>query len=162
MSKIVRPGWKNFVTGWMVLTIGLIPEFIYVAVNSGSAFGTLSASGSVLLIGGFFGILIGWPVEAFLLPRYKQLTLFKIFGTYSLVGLGVAVLVTFGLFLPPTAYASGNPQVLVVGLAYVLFMLVPYMVTMLIARGLYPVMHQKLFSLDAPNTPARVNLSAQD
>lgn len=156
----MRLGWRNFVTGWMVLTIGLIPEFIYVAINAGSAFSTLSASGSLLLIGGFFGILIGWPVESLLLPRYRELTLFKIFGTYSLAGLLTALLVTLVFFVPRSLYTSGSFGWVLSALVAVLFMFVPFMVTMLIARGLYPVLHRKLFNLDAPNTPAPVILNA--
>jgi hypothetical protein len=158
MSKIARLGWKNFVTAWMVITIGLIPEFIFVALNATSGLGILSGSGAVLLLGIGFGIVIGWPIEALLLPRYKSLTLFKIYGTYSLAGLVVVLIVNAYWFIP-TALAVGFDSTSIYALAYVVLMLLPYMVTMLIARGIYPILHRKLFNEDAPNTPGKIDLN---
>lgn len=159
MSKIARLGWKNFVTAWMVVTIGLLPEFIFVAINAPSPMQKLSAVGSLLLIGIGFGLVIGWPIEALLLPRYKSLTLFKIYGTYTLAGLVVVLIVNAFLFVPAAINGADSSGVWIYALLYVLFMFVPYMVTMLIARGIYPVLHRKLFNEDAANTPGKIDLS---
>ena len=153
----MRLGWKNFVSGWISLTIGLIPIFIYIAINSASPLMALSASGFVLLIGGFFGIAIGWPVESALLPGIKNLTLFKIYGIYTLIGLAVSITFSGLMTIRPN---GGDFGFLVWWLAIALFMFVPFIITMLIARGLYPLLHMKLFNLEAPNTPAKVNLNA--
>ena len=159
MSKIARLGWKNFVTAWMVVTIGLLPEFIFVAINAPSPMQKLSAVGSLLLIGIGFGLVIGWPIEALLLPRYKSLTLFKIYGTYTLAGLVAVLIVNAFLFVPAAINGSDSSVVWFYALLYVLFMFAPYMVTMLIARGIYPVLHRKLFNEDAANTPGKIDLS---
>ncbi|MEN9660826.1 MAG: hypothetical protein RLZZ443_755 [Actinomycetota bacterium] len=159
MSKIARLGWKNFVTAWMVVTIGLIPEFIFVVIASLNPLQKLTAVGSLLLIGIGFGIVIGWPLEALLLPRYKSLTLFKIYGTYSLAGFVVALIVNAYFYLPSALAGGVVPPTFVYALLTVLLMFVPYMVTMLIARGIYPVLHRKLFNEDAANTPGKIDLS---
>ncbi|MDE2386346.1 MAG: hypothetical protein KGL77_01445 [Actinomycetales bacterium] len=151
MTTVNRLGWRNFVSGVLAVLVGLIPVYIYCLLAAPVSAYTAATIGWVSAIGLVFGVIIGAPLELFVVHKYQRGPVAKTILAYLVAGAAVDVAVCLfmvgpSIILQPS-HLGGNALMAVV---IFLMIFIVYAVVAVIARLSYPLIHRLLWRVRVP------------
>lgn len=149
MTKVNRLGWRNFVSGVLAVLVGLIPVVIY-CLSAGPTSPYLGGTlVTVIALGLGFGIIIGTPLELFVVHRFTKAAAVKTISAYLVAGAAVDLAVNLYFTVPSVLKqpSTFSPYLIV---AIFLMIFIVYAVVAVIARLSYPIIHRLLWRVRVP------------
>lgn len=146
MTKVNNLGWRNFVSGVLAVLVGLIPVYVYGLLAAPVSAYTASTIGFLSAIGVGFGIIIGTPLELFVVHHFKVSAAVKTIGAYLAAGAAIDLAICFLMFGPSImtqpSYLRGNALMTIM---IFLTIFVVYAIVAVIARIAYAFIHRAVW-----------------
>jgi hypothetical protein len=144
MTKVNKLGWRNFVSGVLAVLVGLIPVYIYCLFAAPVSAYTASTIGFLSAIGLGFGIIIGTPLELFIVPRFRRAATVKTIAAYLLAGFLVDLAVNLYYVVPAAIRQPSTYNPVFYTLVFLMIFIV-YTVVAVIARIAYAFIHRAVW-----------------
>lgn len=149
MTTVNKLGWRNFVSGVLAVLVGLIPVFIYcLSVGSTSPY-LGSTLVTVIALGLGFGIIIGTPLELFVVHRFTKAAVVKTVVAYLVVGAAIDLAVNL-YFTVPSVLRQPSTFSPYLTIAIFMMIFIVYAVVAVTARLIYPLIHRVLWRVPVP------------
>ena len=150
MTQVNRLGWRNFVSGILAVLVGLIPVMIYCLSVAPFSYQTSGTIAFLVVVGIGFGIIIGTPLELFIVHRFTKSAAIKTIGTYLLAGAAIDLAINIYWWAPAFISSPQYGMSPYFFIAMFLMIFVVYAVTAVIARLTYPLIHRLLWRVSVP------------
>ena len=150
MTKVNRLGWRNFVSGVLAVLVGLIPVFIYCLSVAPFSYQTSGTIAFLVVVGLGFGIIIGAPLELFVVHRFTKSAAVKTIGAYLVAGAAIDLAINIYWWAPAFISSPQYGMSPYFFIAMFLMIFIVYSVTAVIARLTYPLIHRLLWRVSVP------------